>query len=58
MDHRTRRFKDIAGDERILILEALVAIGLMYWLLGFESTVLATLAVMAGHVFKLSRKGS
>jgi hypothetical protein len=41
-------------SERALILEALVTVFLMYWLFGFEVSVLATLGVIAGHVVKMS----
>jgi len=42
--------------EWTLIIEALIAVHLMNWLLGFELTVLATLAVLGGHIFKMRWK--
>ena len=42
--------------EWALIIEALIAVHLMNWLLGFELTVLTVLAVLGGHIFKMSWK--
>jgi len=56
MERRQGRIREWATSERGLILEALAAIYLLYWLLGFEVTVLSTLSVMSGHLFKLSWK--
>lgn len=41
-------------NEKALIIEALIAIGLLYYFVGFELTVLSSLAVITGHVFKIS----
>jgi hypothetical protein len=42
--------------EWALIIEALIALHLMNWLLGFELTVLIVLCVLGGHIFKMSWK--
>ena len=48
--------REAATTEQALMLEALAAMFLLYWWLGFEITMLSTLAVIAGKVFKLSWK--
>ena len=51
--------KGFLTSEGALIVEALLAVGLLRWWAGFEITVLATLAITVAHVFKLSyAKGS
>jgi len=52
----TGRIRKAMTTENALILESLLAVLLLYYFLGFELTVLATLGVIAGHVFKMSRK--
>ena len=52
----TGRIKKAMTTESALILEALLAIVLLYYFGGFEKTVLATLGVIAGHVVKMSWK--
>jgi hypothetical protein len=50
MERLKRRFT----SERWLILEAFIVMGALYFLLGFEITVLSALGVIAGHVMKIS----
>jgi len=50
------RLRVTLTSEQALIIEALVSILLMNWWLGFEPTVLVTLSVLAGHIFKMSYK--
>ena len=50
------RLRVTLTSEQALIIEALVSILLMNCWLGFEPTVLVTLSVLAGHIFKMSYK--
>ncbi len=52
----TGRIKKAMTTENALILEALLAIVLFNYVLGFEATVLGALAVIVGLVSKISRK--
>lgn len=56
MERKESKLKKRMTSEAALILESLFAIGLLYWWLGFEVTVIGTLAVMMGHIVKLSWK--
>jgi hypothetical protein len=48
--------KDFMTSEGALMLEAAMVIFLMYFFIGFELTVLSVLAVLTGHIFKMSRQ--
>jgi hypothetical protein len=48
--------KSFMTSEGALMLEAGITIFLMYFFTGFEIAVLAVLAVLAGHIFKMSWK--
>ena len=56
MELGVKRLREVVTTEQAFILEALAAMFLLYWWLGFEITVLGTLAVIAGKVFRLSWK--
>jgi hypothetical protein len=56
MESKESKLKKWRTSEAALTLEALVVIFLLYWWVGFELTVLSTLAVMMGHIAKLSWK--
>jgi len=60
VNNREERWKGSRGTvrrlltiESALIVEALLAVMLLYYWLRHEITVLATLAVITGHVFKI-----
>lgn len=56
MERKDSKIKKHMTSEAALILESLATIALLYYWLGFELTVIATLGVMMGHIAKLSWK--
>lgn len=54
MERQSGTVRKYLTTESAPILEALIAVMLGYYLLGFEVTVPGTLSVIGAHVFKLS----
>ncbi len=56
MERKESKIKERMTSLNALIIESIIAIMLLYWWIGFERTVLVTLAVMMGYIAKLSLK--
>jgi hypothetical protein len=54
MEQQSGTLRRLLTTESALIVEALLAVMLLYYWLGFEITVLSTLAVTTAHVLKVS----
>ncbi len=50
---QNNKLKKSLTSEKALIIEAAITCYVLYWLLGFEITVIAALSIIIGYVVKL-----